>query len=508
MLRAHSFPASLMTDSTSLDPRLLAIRNFEGKYPKQLWALFLSEMWERFCFYGMRGALTVFMISQLAMSEKEANLRYGAIQAFVYTMTFVGGLCADKVLGFRRSIAWGGLLMVIGSFTIAANPKELFYIGTSISVIGTGFFKPNISGVVGMLYHDGDPRRNAGFSLFYSGINVGAFLGGIVCVTLGKSYGWQWCFLSTGVVMILGLLVFTFTARRLEPLGHSPLLPEGAPPAPGTRGKLAAVYLGSLLVIPCIYLLLNKSEYADRFMYTVGPVVLLWFFWSMRSCTGEEVRKLIVALVLVLFSIAFWGIFEQSGGSLAIVAETNLATSSDDNLPIQVNNSSNSLFVILFAPILGLIWLGMKQREPGSVVKFALGFLFLAGGYWVFQSLIKFADADGHSSLWIFTLAYFFVTVGELCLSPIGLSAMTKLAPRRMYGVMMGMWFLASAYGQYVAGRLGAHMALPDPNATKLQKLQSYTDGYGQLAIYAVICAVALLALSPVLKKLAGASEK
>ena len=171
-----------------------------------------------------------------------------------------------------------------------------------------------------------------------------------------------------------------------------------------------------------------------------------------------------------------------------------------------INNSSNSVFVILFAPLLGIVWLKMKDKEPDSVVKFALGFLFLAGGYWVFQSLIRFADPNGHSSLAIFTAAYFLATIGELCLSPIGLSAMTKLAPRRMYGVMMGMWFLASAYGQYVAGLLGAHMATEDPNATKLQKLQSYTDGYGQLAIYAVICAVLMLALSPMLKKLAKGS--
>jgi POT family proton-dependent oligopeptide transporter len=492
--------------SAPLDPRLAAIRDFQGKYPKQLWWLFLSEMWERFCFYGMRGALTVFMITQLALGEKEANLQYGAIQSFVYTMTFVGGFFADRVLGFRRSIAWGGLLMVIGSFTIAASPKELFYIGTSISIIGTGFFKPNISGVVGMLYHEGDPRRDAGFSLFYSGINIGAMLGGILCVSLGKNYGWNWCFLSTGLVMILGLLVFTSTSRQLEPLGHSPLCGPDQPPTLGTIEKVIGVYAGSLLMIPLVLLLVSNSTYTDYFMWTVGPVVLAWFVWSMLACTAEEAKKLVVALVLVLFSIMFWGIFEQSGGSLAIVAENNLATSEKDTLPISINNSSNSVFVILFAPLLGILWMKMKDKEPDSVVKFALGFVFLAVGYWVFQSLIQFADPTGHSSLAVFTTAYFLVTVGELCLSPIGLSAMTKLAPRRMYGVMMGMWFLASAYGQYVAGQLGASMASPNPNATKLEKLQSYTDGYGQLAIYAVICAVLMLALSPMLKKLAKGS--
>jgi POT family proton-dependent oligopeptide transporter len=259
-------------------------------------------------------------------------------------------------------------------------------------------------------------------------------------------------------------------------------------------------------MIPLVLLLVSNSTYTDYFMWTVGPVVLAWFVWSMLACTAEEAKKLVVALVLVLFSIMFWGIFEQSGGSLAIVAENNLATSEKDTLPISINNSSNSVFVILFAPLLGILWMKMKDKEPDSVVKFALGFVFLAVGYWVFQSLIQFADPTGHSSLAVFTTAYFLVTVGELCLSPIGLSAMTKLAPRRMYGVMMGMWFLASAYGQYVAGQLGASMASPNPNATKLEKLQSYTDGYGQLAIYAVICAVLMLALSPMLKKLAKGS--
>ena len=178
------------------DPRLIAIRNFQGKYPSQLWWLFMAEMWERFCFYGMRGVLTVFMIQQLAMNKADANLQYGAIQAFVYTMTFVGGFFADKFLGFRRSIVWGGLLMVVGSFTVAAAPNSLFYIGTSISIVGTGFFKPNISGVVGLLYRDGDNRRDAGFALFYSGINIGAALGGFLCVYLGKAYGWEWAFAS------------------------------------------------------------------------------------------------------------------------------------------------------------------------------------------------------------------------------------------------------------------------------------------------------------------------
>ncbi len=501
-----------MADSTALpgadlDPRLAAIRNFQGKYPKQLWWLFLSEMWERFCFYGMRGVLTVFMTERLLMKDDEAQLRYGAIQALIYAMTFVGGFFADKILGFRRSIVWGGLLMTAGSFTIAAAPESLFYIGTSITIVGTGFFKPNISGVVGMLYHDGDNRRDAGFALFYSGINIGAFLGGIVCFELGDRLGWEWAFASAGIVMIFGVAVFGTTAHTLGPLGYSPLVPEGTQATSSARIKLGSVYVGSLLAIPLILLLVTNGEYTDNFMYCVGPVALVWFAIGMIGCTRQEVMKLLVALVLITFSVFFWAFFEQAGGSLSIVARNHLPTETLVGIeitPNSVNNSSNSLFVILLSPLLGLLWIRMGKSEPGMVVKFAFGFFLVALGFYTFKQLFAYAGPNGISSLTVFTLAWLFCTIGELCLSPIGLSAMTKLAPRRMFGIIMGLWFLASAYGQYLASLLGAAMVSPKPDATPLEKLEGFSNGYGQLAIYAMCFGAALLVLSPLLKKLAS----
>ncbi|GAB4139533.1 MAG: peptide MFS transporter [Planctomycetota bacterium] len=489
----------------ALDARLARIRDFQGKYPMQLWWLFLSEMWERFCFYGMRGVLTVFMIERLAMDKSAANLQYGAIQAFVYTMTFVGGFFADKILGFRRSIAWGGILMMVGSFTVAAAPERLFYIGTSISIVGTGFFKPNISGVVGLLYHDGDHRRDAGFSLFYSGINIGAALGGFLCVWLGKAYGWEWSFVSAGIAMFLGITVFGLTSRTLGPLGFSPLVPEGTSPTPAARMKLLSVYAGSLVSIPLILLLVSNSEYTDWFMYIVGPIALLYFLYDMRTCGRIEVHKLLAALVFIVFSIFFWAFFEQSGGSLAIVAEYHLRPTEAAGIridPIEVNNTSNSIFVILLSPLIGLLWLKMKRAEPNTVVKFGLGFLFLALAFYVFHSLILFADQEGYSSLSLFTLAWFVMTLGELCLSPIGLSAMTRLAPKRMFGIIMGLWFLASAYGQYLAGLLGAGMAEVSEQAPAVDRLKGYTDGYWQLTVYALICGALLIAISPLVRKL------
>jgi POT family proton-dependent oligopeptide transporter len=485
------------------------IQNFKGKYPKTTLVFVLSEMWERFCFYGMRGVLTIFMADQvlgLSLSDKEANLKYGAIQAFVYAFTFIGGIFADKILGFKKSLVFGGIVMILGNLLIAFSPQEMFYLGITLSIIGTGFFKPNISSMVGELYKEGDSRRDAGFGLFYSGINIGALLGGAVCVYLGTSedFGWSYSFLSAAVVMMIGLITFMFTKKALGPIGDSPLVTL---PKSKRTTKEIAVYLGSLISIPLIFMMIKNTDYTDYFMYTIGPLAIIYFLYeTYKEQEIKAQKKLIAAFIFIIFSIIFWAFFEQSGGSLALFAKDNLHS----NLlffeinPNIVNNTANSLFVIVFSPILGLLWLAMAKRklEPNTVVKFGLGFLFLAAAFYVFYYTRFFADVNGITSLNIFTLAYLVITFGELCLSPIGLSIMTKLSPKRLSGMMMGMWFLASAYGQYAAGLLGAGMSSPDENASLLTKLQGYTDGYYQLAVYALISGVVLIVFTPLIKKL------
>ncbi|WP_293895777.1 peptide MFS transporter [Flavobacterium sp.] len=485
------------------------IQNFEGKYPKQLWYLFTVEMWERFCFYGMRGVLTIFMADKLlglALSDKDANLKYGAIQAFVYAFTFLGGIFADKILGFKKSLLFGGVVMIVGNLMIAFSPQHFFYLGITLSIIGTGFFKPNISSMVGELYKEGDPRRDAGFGLFYSGINIGALLGGAVCVYLGtsKDYGWSYAFLSAAIVMFIGLVTFVFTKKSLGPIGDSPLLHIAKTKR---TAKEIVVYIGALLSIPLIFIMIKNTDYTDYFMYTIGPLAILYFLYETYiEKDAKAQRKLIAAFVFILFSVIFWAFFEQSGGSLALFAKDNLHHDllGFESNPNIINNTANSLFVIIFSPILGLVWLAMakKKVEPNTVIKFGLGFLFLALAFYVFYYTKFYADIKGLTSLNIFTLAYFVITFGELCLSPIGLSIMTKLSPKRLSGMMMGMWFLASAYGQYAAGLLGAGMSSPDENASLTTKLEGYTHGYYQLAIYALIAGIVLIAISPFVKKL------
>lgn len=497
----------------SSQEELLLIQDFKGKFPKQLWSLFFSEMWERFCFYGMRGMLTFFMVNQLFMDDKSANLQYGATQAWVYAFTFIGGLFADKILGFRKSLFWGGLLMITGSIILAIDPKEFFFIGISFNIVGTGFFKPNISSMVGQLYSAGDDRRDAGFSLFYAGINLGALLGGYFCIAIGKGeflgsviaegLRWNVAFGLAAVVMTISLVTFIFTRKTLGPIGISPFEAKGI-----TDKKWVdyVVYAGGLLCIPLIMVMVANTRYTDWFMYCIGPFSLIYLGFEMTKSSASENKKLIAAMLFILFSVVFWAIFEQAGGSLSLFAANHLNKELLGFIhldPNGVNNAANSLFVILFAAIVGTIWIAMARRkmEPNTVVKFGLGFLFLGLGYFTFFTGRFFADGDGKSSLDVFTAAYFVVTLGELCLSPIGLSIMTKLAPARLQGFMMGMWFLASAYGQYVAGLFGASIS-PDENATPIEKLNIYTQGYYDFAWYAIIAGVLLIVISPFIRKL------
>ena len=489
------------------------IQNFKGKYPKQLWYLFFSEMWERFCFYGMRGMLVVFMVSHLDMDETVANLQYGATQAWVYAFTFIGGLFADKILGLRKSLFWGGLLMIIGSIILAIDPINYFFIGIGFTIVGTGFFKPNISSMVGQLYKEGDNRTDAGFSFFYMGVNLGALIGGYICIAVAEGSLWQslvpehfrWNigFGFAALVMVISLLTFTQTQKSLGPIGLSPL--ENIEKS--KRKTLEIItFIGSLLIIPIIILMVENTEYTKWFMIFIGPISILYLIYEMRNFSVSENKKLVAAVVFMLFSIVFWAFFEQSGGSLSLFAANNLnnTIAGVELSPNGVNNSANSFFVIGFAALVGLIWLWMGKRkiEPNTVIKFGISFLFLAGGFWIFYYTKFFAGADGKTSLGLFTFGWFIITFGELCLSPIGMSAMTKLSPKKTQAVIMGMWFLASSYGQYFAGLLGANIAEASEKSSNAAKLIVYADGYKQLGLYALIAGIVLIAISPLIKKL------
>lgn len=548
--------------SVKLQPTIEEIRNFKGKYPKQLWYLFLVEMWERFTFYGMR-SLLVYYIATLVVSanyhqaapaefektvakyltekgevldenhpmyyfetseqshkddaEAFSNRQYGTIQAFIYAMAFIGGLFADRLFGFRRSIFWGGTLMAIGTFMMAIPGSLTFYIGISILIVGNGFFKPNISTMVGSLYNPGDPRRDAGFSLFYSGINIGAVLSGLTIAYVGSAISWSLGFALAGACMLLGLGIFIFTQKTLGPIGLPPN-PEALSRKVGGIRRGVLLQGLTLLFIPVFFVLVyfpisftitdNLEVTGTDLIFLVAALVTIsYIVFQIRKAEKEEARKLTVAGILILFSTIFWSFFEQGGGSLNYFAVGNVDGQGLNML--QVNNTINGLWVVIFAPLAGLFWLFLNKRksEPNMIVKFGYGFVFLGLGFLVFFASRFFAGEDGLTPLWTFMGAYLVVTIGELCLSPIGLSMITKLSPQRLHGVMMGTWFLASAYGQYGAGLIGAALAQGDrsiENPTNFQKMLQYTSGYESIGYIAIVSGILLIVMSPWLRKMMG----
>ena len=305
--------------------------------------------------------------------------------------------------------------------------------------------------------------------------------------------------------MVISLINFIFTQRQLGPIGLQPQkLNQDGTFSPLEKWKEYGVYILSLVFIPLIMIMVSVPQYTDYFMWTVGPLTLLYLFYEMTKVTLSERKKLWAALIFIIFSILFWGIYEQSGGSLSIFAANNLNKDLFGLDPNGVNNSGGAFFIIFLAPLVGLlwIWLSKNKLEPNTIIKFGLGFIFLGLGYYVLFATKFFANLQGITSLNVFTIALLVITFGELCLSPIGLSIMTKLSTEKLQGMMMGMWFLASAYGQYVAGQIGAGLAKVKSGATNYDALITYTDGYKQLGLYALIAGLILILISPFVKKL------
>jgi len=490
-----------------MQPTLEQIQDFKGKYPKQLHLLFFTEMWERFTFYGNRALLILFMVNYLKFDDVKGNIIYGVYQSLIYAMPVLGGFMADKILGQRKSILWGGILLALGSFVMAIPVKESFFIGMGILIVGNGYFKPNISTIVGSLYKDGDGRRDAGFSFFYMGINIGATLGGLLCGWVGQTISWHLGFGLAGIFMIIGLITFSLKQNILGPIGLPPSQEKLKAKSFAGISNEILVYVMSLLAIPLFVLILNYYKIYSYIINPFGLIALVYIIYTASKLGREVFLKLMVAMVLILFSSLFWAFYEQGGGSLNLFAERNVNMNlfGTQLSSAAVNNSITSIFVVVLTPFFVWLWISLSKRnkEPNSVIKFALALMQLGLGFYVYVFAAKFAHG-GMVSLFFFSLGYFFMVTGELCLSPIGLSAITKLSPAKMVGLMMGMWFLASSYGQYLAGLIGSLMALPSDTGTKLSAAESlpiYTKIFGKIALAAALCGVLLLILSPWLKK-------
>ncbi|HJS44140.1 MAG TPA: peptide MFS transporter [Gemmatimonadales bacterium] len=427
-------------------------------HPRGLSTLFFTEMWERFSFYGLRALLILYMTASVAnggmgFTTEHAASIYGNYTFGVYAAAIPGGIIADRWLGQYRSVLWGGIIIALGHFSLAFPSLTTFYLGLVLIVLGTGLLKPNISTMVGSLYDPDDARRDAGFSIFYMGINLGAFLAPLIVGTLGQRVDWHVGFGCAGIGMTLGLIQYVAGKRRLLPALER----------------------------------LGQSETKPAAAASAEP------WWRF---TPDEWQRVAAIAVLFVFSTIFWAAFEQAGSSLNLFADRMTETRIFGfSFPSTWFQSLNSMFMIFgLAPLLAWLWIRLGPRQPSSPVKFTLGLIFAGLGFALLVPAAKMAQGQGVLvSPWWLVAVYFLHTIGELCLSPVGLSTVTKLAPTRIVGAMMGLWFLSIAVGNKLAGWVaGFFDRLPLP------------DLFGRVALVTFVAALVLLAVTPPIRKLMG----
>ncbi len=484
-----------------------ADRAFFG-HPRGLSTLFFTEMWERFSYYGMRALLILFMTAPAATGGMEldtatAGAIYGMYTALVYMMSVPGGWLADRLIGQRRAVLAGGILIASGHFSMAVPTTATFYLGLILIVLGTGLLKPNISVMVGQLYGPHDQRRDAGFSIFYMGINIGAFFSPLVCGYLGQQVNWHYGFAAAGVGMVFGLVQYALGARALGEAGLRPAPAES--PAAFAALKRRAVFsiVGGLVLLALLGIAvatgaipITATQIADTFGYLLLAMTVAFFGWLYFGArwTPEERGRLYVIGVFFLAAALFWSVFEQAGSTLNLFADRNTRTELlGFTYPSSWFQSLNPIFIMVLAPMFAWLWVRLGPRDPASPYKFAVGLVGVGLGFALLIPAAKIAAGGVQvSPLWL-TAVYLIHTMAELCLSPVGLSSMTKLAPARIVSLTMGVWFLGASVGNYIGGRLGGlYESLP------LESL------FGRVGLFAVACGAIMLVFSPKLTKWMG----
>lgn len=512
------------------------ILEFEGPtvfgHPKGLMTLFFTEMWERFSYYGMRALLILFMTTAvidggLGFDDKTSGAIYGLYTMGVYLLALPGGWLADRLFGLKKSVWYGGIIIAIGHFTMAlpgvfalgqetdvvkgslsSLDTSSFFLGLVLIVLGTGLLKPNISSIVGQLYAPGSSKRDAGFSIFYMGINIGALIAPIACSTLAE-YDWHLGFGLAGLGMLIGLFQYKATAKALDGYGDSPVAESPEEVASQKKLKSLVTYIGLGLLAIIIFLFsgivpIDVSLIAGVSGYIIAAVAFgyLGYVMVFGGLSVGDRNKVGVITILFLFSAMFWSGFEQAGSTLNLFAErfTDREVFGWE-IPTGYFQSINSMFIIIFAPIFGAmwIWLGRRNLEPSSPMKFTLGLFMLGIGFFVMYFATKIAaSGDLAAPTWLI-LTYMLHTFGELSLSPVGLSLVTKLAPKSYGGQMMGIWFLSVALGNLIAGLIAG-----EASGGTEEALAQMPDQY-MLIVYTVIgSAVLLFLLKPVIRKMMG----
>lgn len=498
-------------------------------HPKGLYVCFLTEMWERFAFYGMKALLLLYLTKHHLFSDTDGYLLLGTYAGLAYALPLLGGILADRWLGMRKAVIFGGILLVLGQLGMAWTGSaatgiqgdavrdtfavQVMYASLALIGVGVGFLKPNISTIVGRLYPEHDPRKDSGFTIFYMGINVGAFLSSLIVGYVGINYGWGWGFGLSGVMMALGLVQFM--------LGRRHLLGQGEPPAPLSTTVEARIYAGGVVLAAVVWQVLQTkinlgplSALAGGHEVTLTEVVAVvmgiglyaWFVKLLFSgISAAEKGRMIMLMVLITVSALFWGLYEQTYGPWVALADRAMdLTTFGLTWNAAQTTAIGALAVISLSPVFAWLWprLDKLGLNPSYPAKFAWGLVFCGLAFAVLAFATANPSADtGLVSLWWMVLAYFVLVMGEMVLSPVGLSAVTSLSIPRAVGMMMGAWFLFSAFGEIIAGRLGTWAAIPH-DATREMALATYTDVFTSMMWIGLAAGGLLFLATPLLKRL------
>jgi POT family proton-dependent oligopeptide transporter len=482
-------------------------------HPKGLYVCFGAEMFERLCYYGMRGLLILYLTKALMNGDTRAIGIYGAYTALVFAAPVWGGKLADTILGYKRAVVFGGVVMAIGEFLILGGTEFWLFLGMSTIIIGNGYFKANISTLLGKLYKEGDPLRDSGFTIFYMGINIGALLATVAVAPIGETFGFKWGFGLAGVGMLVGVAIFLKGQDKFEG--------EGEPPDMDLYRKWSKlVYLVSLAAIPALYALINYGQDVAilgqdlLFWILIGLLVYVCFNLLRAGFQGGSVQRdrIIVMMILMTFNVVFWACFEQAGSSLTLFADRNVDRNVFDiyQMPASQTQFFNPAFIIIFGSVFSVMWVRLAKigKNPNIPMKFGLGIIQLGLGYLMLLVGNAIAGPEAMVPLYILALMYLLHTTGELFLSPIGLSMVTKLAPRHMTGAAMGAWFLSFAFSMYVAAALAKLTGAEGESAEAVasippaESLMTYVNLFGKMGWVTVGIGLALVMLSKPLNKM------
>ena len=465
-------------------------------HPKGLYVLFFAEMWERFSYYGMRALLIFYLTKHWLFEDGKSALVYGAYTSLVYVTPVLGGWLADRYLGQRKAVLFGAVVLTFGHCLMAfegvggqADPTiNIFWAALACIIVGSGFLKANISVIVGQLYSLTDTRRDGAYTIFYVGINVGAAIGTILAGYLGETYGWAYGFGAAGVGMMLGLVVFV--------LGKPLLMGKGEPPAALAKKTEWGLYVIGFASVAVIWVLVQYQDLIQDLLLVSGIALLGYFLWQAFKLPKEPRERMFAILFLIALNPIFWGLFEQAGGSLNLYTDRYVDRG---GVPASLFQSINPIYIVLMGPIFAAlwVWLGKRNLEPSAPAKFGLALLQVGFAFLVFVWGATSVGMEVATPVLFVFLIYFFQTTGELCLSPVGLSAMNRLAPVHLASLIMGAWFYMTAAGSFVAGKIGEATGGHDGEMTKEGTLAVYsTIGWWTIAIGVVVVLV-----SPVVKR-------